>query len=50
MSDSNEFESSRIVIWNGNEDEEGLKEEFEKCEMSEGIRGNGGQIVGIQII
>ena len=33
---------------NGNEDEEGLKEVFEKGEVSEGIRVNGGQLVGIQ--
>ena len=36
-------------MWNGNEDEEGLKERFEKGEVIEGIRGNGGQFVGIQI-
>ena len=35
-------------MWNGNEDEEGLKEGFEKGEMIEGIRGNGGEFVGIQ--
>ena len=35
-------------MWNGNEDEEGLKEGCEKGEVIEGIRGNGGQIVGIQ--
>ena len=35
-------------MWNGNEDEEGLKKVSEKCEMIEGIRGNGGQFVGIQ--
>ena len=34
---------------NGNEDEEGLKEVFEKCEVIEGIRGNGVEFVGIQI-
>ena len=49
MSDSNEFELKFIVMWNGNEDEEGLKEGFEKGEVIEGIRGNGGQFVGIQI-
>ena len=38
-----------IVMWNGNEDEEGLKEECEKGEVIEGIRVNGGQVVGIQI-
>ena len=37
------------MIWNGNEDEEGLKKVFEKVEVIEGIRVNGGQIVGIQI-
>ena len=35
-------------MWNGNEDEEGLKEVFEKSEVIEGIRGNGGKFVGIQ--
>ena len=35
-------------MWNGNEDEEGLKEEFEKGEVNEGIRVNGGEFVGIQ--
>ena len=35
-------------MWNGNEDEEGLKEGFEKGEVIEDIRGNGCQIVGIQ--
>ena len=35
-------------MWNGNEDEEGLKEVFEKIEVIEGIRVNGGQFVGIQ--
>ena len=34
---------------NGNEDEEGLKEGFEKGEVIEGIRVNRGQFVGIQI-
>ena len=34
---------------NGNEDEEGLKEEFEKGEVIEDVRGDGGQFVGIQI-
>ena len=34
-------------MWNGNEDEEGLKERFEKWEVIENIRGNGGEIVGI---
>ena len=37
-------------MWNGNEDEEGLKEGFEKGEVIEGIRGNGGEFVGIQPI
>ena len=37
-------------MWNGNEDEEGLKDEFyEKGEVIEGIRGNGGEFVGMQI-
>ena len=36
-------------MWNGNEDEEGLKEGFEKGEVIEGIRVNGGQFVRIQI-
>ena len=36
-------------MWNGNEDEEGLKESFEKGEVIEGIRGNGVEFVGIQI-
>ena len=49
MSDSNEFDSRSIVMWNGNEDEEGLKEDFEKGEVIECIRGNGGQFVGMQI-
>ena len=35
-------------MWNGNEDEEGLKG-FEKGEVIEGIRMNGGQFVGMQI-
>ena len=38
-----------IVMWNGNEDEEELKEVFEKGEVIEGIRVNGGQIVEMQI-
>ena len=37
------------MVWNGNEDEEGLKEGFEKGEVIEGIRVNGGELVGIQI-
>ena len=37
------------MTWNGNEDSEGLKEVFEEGEVIEGIRGNGGQFVGIQI-
>ena len=36
-------------MWNGNEDEEGLKEGFEKGEVIEGIRVNGGEFVGVQI-
>ena len=36
-------------MWNGNEDGEGLEEVFEKCEVIENIRGNGGEFVGIQI-
>ena len=36
-------------MWKGNEDEEGLKEFFEKGEVNEDIRVNGGQFVGIQI-
>ena len=32
-------------MWNGNEDEEGLKEVIEKGEVIESIRGNGGQFV-----
>ena len=43
------FELRYIVMWNGNEDEEGLKEGFEKGEVIEGIRVNGGEFVGIQI-
>ena len=35
-------------MWNGNEDEEGLKEGFEKCEMIESIRVNGGEFVFIK--
>ena len=35
-------------MWNGNEDEEGLKEGIEKDEEIEGIRRNGGEFVGIQ--
>ena len=33
---------------NGNEDEEGLKEGFEKGEVIEDIKVNGGEFVGIQ--
>ena len=36
-------------MWNGNEDEEGLKEGIEKGEVIEGIRGNESQFVGMQI-
>ena len=35
-------------MWNGNEDEEGLKKVSEKGEVIEGIRGNGGQFVVIE--
>ena len=35
-------------MWDGNEDSEGLKEVVEKGEVIEGIRRNGGQIVGMQ--
>ena len=35
-------------MWNGNEDEERLKEGFEKGEVIEGIRGDGGEFVGTQ--
>ena len=48
-SDSNEFDWRSIVMWNENEDEEGLKKVFEKGEVIEGIRGNGSEFVGIQI-
>ena len=48
MSDSNEFEPRSIVMWNGNEDKEEMKEVFEKSEVIKGIRWNGGQFVGIQ--
>ena len=43
------YNEESIVMWNGNEDEEGLKEGFEKGEVIEGIRVNGGEFVGIQI-
>ena len=36
-------------MWNGNEDEEGLKKSFEKGEVIKGIRVNRGEFVGIQI-
>ena len=36
------------MMWNGNEGEEELKEGFEKDDVIEGIRVNGGQTVGIQ--
>ena len=36
-------------MWNGNEDEEGLKERIEKDEVIEGIRVNGGEFVEMQI-
>ena len=35
-------------MWNGNDDEEGLKEVCEKGEVIEGIRVNGGEFVGMQ--
>ena len=35
-------------MWNGNEDEEGSKEVFEKDEVIEGIRVNGSEWVGKQ--
>ena len=34
-------------MWNGNEDEEGLKKVFEKGEVIESIRVNGGEFVVI---
>ena len=36
------------MVWNGEVDEEELKEIFEKGEAIEGIRVNGGQFVVIQ--
>ena len=36
-------------MWNGNEDEEGLKDGFEKDEVIESIRGNGGEFIGMKI-
>ena len=36
-------------MWNGNEDEEGLKKGFEESEVIEGIRVNGGEFVEIQM-
>ena len=36
-------------MWNGNDDEEGLKERFEKSEVIESIRVNGGELIEIQI-
>ena len=35
-------------MWNGNEDEEGLKEYSQKSEVIEGIRVNGGEFVVVQ--
>ena len=35
-------------MWNGNENEKGLKKGLEKDEVIEGIRGNGGEFVGMQ--
>ena len=35
-------------MWNGNEDEEGLKEGFEKGEVIESIRVDGCEFVGKQ--
>ena len=37
-------------MWNGNDDEEGLKKGIEKGEVIEGIGVNGGEFVGMQII
>ena len=34
-------------MWNGNEDEEGLEEGYERGEVIEGIRVNGGEFVEI---
>ena len=48
LNDSNEFELRSIMIWNGNEDEEGLKEVFEKGEAIEDIRVNGSQSVVVE--
>ena len=36
-------------MWNGHEDEEGLKEVFEKGEVIKGIRVNGVEFIGMQI-
>ena len=36
-------------MWNGNEGEGGLKEGFEKGEVIESIRVNGGEFAGIQV-
>ena len=36
------------MTWDGNDDDEGLKEGSEKGEVIEGIRGNGGEFVGKQ--
>ena len=36
-------------MWNGNEDEKGLKKGSEKGEVIEGIRVNGGEFIGMQI-
>ena len=36
-------------MWNGNEDEEGLKEVFEKGEVIQGIRVNGVELIEVQI-
>ena len=35
-------------MWNGNGDEERLNEGFENGEVIEGIRGNGGEFVGMK--
>ena len=36
-------------MWNGNEGGEELKKGFEKGEVIEGIRVNGGEFVGIEV-
>ena len=39
-SDSNEFKTRSIVMWNGNEDEEGLKEFCEEAELIKDTKRN----------